>query len=92
MQKCQQGAGALNIRRLALMKENQISPVKEFNTFLCMGRHKSLGSLNSFLSCTSQLPGASILRYECHILRFSLTTHTWQAQEFTFEGPSGCWL
>ena len=74
------------------MKKNQVSQVKEFSTFPCMGRHKSLGSLNSFLSCTSQRPGASILRCECHILRFSRAAHTWQAQEFTFEGPSGCWL
>ena len=74
------------------MKKNQVSQVKEFSTFPCMGRHKSLGSLNSFLSCTSQRPGASTLRYERHVLRFSRAAHTWQAQEFTFEGPSGCWL
>ena len=35
--------------------------VKEFSTFLCMGRCKSLGSLKSFLSYSSKLSGASIL-------------------------------
>ena len=45
----QQRAGSRNIKRLLLIKENQISQVKEFSTFLCMGRWKSLGSLKSFL-------------------------------------------
>ena len=31
------------------MKENQLSQVKEFSTFLFMGRGKSPGSLESFL-------------------------------------------
>ena len=31
------------------LKENQISQVKEFSTFLLIGRCKSLGSLKSFL-------------------------------------------
>ena len=31
--------------RLLLIKENQISQVKEFSAFLCMGRFKSLDSL-----------------------------------------------
>ena len=39
------------------MKENQIPRVKEFNTFLCLGRYKSLGSLKSFLLYASQLLG-----------------------------------
>ena len=34
---------------LPLVKENQMSQVNEFSTFLCMGRCKSLGSLKSFL-------------------------------------------
>ena len=34
-----------NVKRLLLIKENQISRVKEFSVFLC----KSLGSLKSFL-------------------------------------------
>ena len=38
-----------NIKRLLLIKENQVSQVKEVSAFLCMGRHKSLGSLKSFL-------------------------------------------
>ena len=45
----QQRAGSLNIKRLLLVKENQISQIKEFNAFLCMGRYKSLGTLKSFL-------------------------------------------
>ena len=44
----QQKASSLNIKRLCLIKENQISQVKEFSGFLCMGRCKSLGSLKSF--------------------------------------------
>ena len=45
----QQRAGSQNIKSLLVIKENQISQVKEFSTFLCMGRCKSLGSLKSFL-------------------------------------------
>ena len=33
----QQGACSLNIKMLLLIKENQISQIKEFNIFLCMG-------------------------------------------------------
>ena len=46
---------------LLWIKENQMSRVKEFRAFLCMGRRRSLGSLRSFLSHASQLSGASIL-------------------------------
>ena len=49
------GAGILWI------KENQISQVKEFSSFLCMGRFKSLGSLKSFPSYSAQLSGGSML-------------------------------
>ena len=45
----QQRAGSLNIERLLLIKENQISQVKEFSAFLYKGRGKSLGSLKPFL-------------------------------------------
>ena len=99
----QKRAGTLNIRRLALIKKNQVSQVEEFSTFLCMGRCRSLGSLNSLLSCSSQLPGAGILRFEFHILCHRSHTcggglpmarwealsflGTLQAQKFTFEGP-----
>ena len=41
----------------------EISQVKEFSAFLCMGRCKSLGSLKSFPSYASQQPGASILHF-----------------------------
>ena len=44
-------------------KENQISQVKEFGTFLCMGGCKSLGLLKSFLSCASQQSGTRILSF-----------------------------
>ena len=45
----QQRVGNLNTKTLLLIKENQISQVKEFGTRLCMGRCKSLGSLKLFL-------------------------------------------
>ena len=57
----QQWTGSLNIKRLLLLKESQISQVKKFSAFLCMGRCKSLGCLHSFLSYASQLSVASIL-------------------------------
>ena len=45
------------------MKENQISQVKVFSAFPCMGRCKSLSSLKLLLSYASQLSGASILGF-----------------------------
>ena len=52
-----QGAGSLNIKRLLLIKENQISQIKEFSAFLCMGTCKEI------LHCTVEwipikVPGA----------------------------------
>ena len=44
-----------------LIKENQISQVKEFSAFLCMGRCRSVGSLKSFLPYALQLSRANIL-------------------------------
>ena len=41
----QQRLGNRGIKRLLLMKENQVSQVNEFSAFLCMGRCWSLGSL-----------------------------------------------
>ena len=65
----QQRASSLDIKILLLIKENQISQVKEFSV-LCMGRCKNLGSLKLFLSYASQLSGASAF----HILSsFGLT-------------------
>ena len=58
---CNKGADSLNIKRLWIIKEKQISQVREFSAFLCMGRYKSLGLLKSFLSYTPQLSRASIL-------------------------------
>ena len=46
----QEREGSLNIKRLILMKGNHISQVKEFSTFLCMGRCKNMDSLKLFLS------------------------------------------
>ena len=40
----QQKPGSQNIKRLLLIKNNQISQVNEFSTSLCMRRCKSLGS------------------------------------------------
>ena len=57
----QQWAGSLNIKRLLLIKENQISQVKEISIFLCMGRRKSLCPLKLLLSYAHHLSGASIL-------------------------------
>ena len=45
----QQRAGSLNIKRLLLIKENQLSQVKEFSALLYMGRCKRLNSLKSFI-------------------------------------------
>ena len=53
--------GSRNIKRLLLIKENQISQVKEFSAFLSLARCKSLGSLKSFLRYAPQLSGATIL-------------------------------
>ena len=78
----QQRAGSLNIKRLLLLKENQISQVKEFSAFLCMGKCKSLGSVKSFLWYVPQLSGASFLRF--HILSFLRVHHGEWLQ------PDGC--
>ena len=43
------------IKRLLVIKENQISQVHEFSTVLCMQRCKSLGVLKSFL-CFAPYP------------------------------------
>ena len=51
----QQRPGSQNIKRLLLIKENQLSQFKEFSAFLCMERCKSMGSLKSFLWYAPQL-------------------------------------
>ena len=56
----QQRAGSLNIKRLLLIKGRQICQVKEFSSFLCMGRCKSPGSLKSFFPHASPLSGAGV--------------------------------
>ena len=53
----QQRIGNLVIKRLLLIKGNQISQVKVCSAFLCMGKCKSPDSLKSFLSYASQLSG-----------------------------------
>ena len=40
-----QRAASLNIKRLLIIKENQISQVKEFSTFLCMGMASLIAQL-----------------------------------------------
>ena len=62
----QQRVDSLNVRRLLLIKEKQISQGKEFSALLWMGGCKSLGSPKSFLWYAPQLSGASILCF--HIL------------------------
>ena len=60
----QQKAGSLNIKRLLLIKENQVSQIKEFGALLCMGKCKHLGLLKSFLLYASQLSRATANRGE----------------------------
>ena len=81
----------------------EISQVKEFSAFLCMGRCKSLGSLKSFPSYASQLSGASILCFShpeltlessCNLMAvswqvfFSFLSALW----LTLEGWNRWWL
>ena len=68
--------GSISVKWLLLIKENQISQVKEFSAFLGMGRCKSRGFLKSFLWYAPQLSGVSILCF--HILTF-LTGSSWSA-------------
>ena len=44
-----------------LIKENQVSQVKEFRAFLCMGRCESWGLLKLFLGYIPQVSGVSLL-------------------------------
>jgi len=53
----QQRAGGLDIKRLLLVKENQISQVREFSTFLCLGRCESGLTGIVPLICVSALLG-----------------------------------
>ena len=53
-----QGVGNMNIKRLLLIKENQISCIKKFSAFLCMERCKHSGLLKSVLSHASRLSEA----------------------------------
>ena len=64
----------LSIKRLLLIKENQISQVKQFSAFLYMGRCKNLGSLKSFVSYTSQVPYPGQYLVCVHVLS-SLGSH-----------------
>lgn len=45
----QQKTGSLTVRGFFINRENQISHVKKFSTFLCRERCKNLGSLKPFL-------------------------------------------
>ena len=53
----QQRASSLNIKKLLQIKGNQLSQVKEFSTFLRMGKWKLLGSLQPSLWCISATCG-----------------------------------
>ena len=59
-----QRAGSLNIKRLLIMKENQIAWVKELSAFPGVGRCKSLGSLK----WSSHVPVSSLgpVSFLCH--------------------------
>ena len=59
--------------------------VKEFS-ILCMGRCKSLGSLNSFLSCIPQLSEAN------PVSLFTLLLHCPSSSAINVEGCSICWI
>ena len=60
MQFCNEVYGYCEHQKI-IVKENEISQVKEFSSFLCMGRCKSLGSLKSFLSYAFQLSWSNVL-------------------------------
>ena len=79
----QQRADSMNIKILMLMKENQISQVKQFSTFLCRGRWESLGLLKYMhLSCLGPVPYFLILIFLSWGLTIgsgcSLMAATWQ--------------
>ena len=88
-------AGSRN-KTLPLIKENKISQVKKFSTFLCMGRCKSPSSLKLFLWYAPQLSGTSIL---CFLILSLLKVHgqewlqqltaRWRASCFYPEFPHG---
>ena len=73
----QHGACSLNIKRLLLIKENQISQFKKFSAFLYMGRCKSLDLLKSFLSRASQPSGASSLQFDYSYSQFLAHHREW---------------
>ena len=99
--RLQQGASSLNIKRLLLIMKNQISQVKEFSTFLCTKRCKSLGSQKSWLSYASQLaePESCVFPHARARPPIPSAPQSWsteassfflgalRAQIFTFGGP-----
>ena len=76
---------SLNIKRLSLIKEKQITQAEEFRAFLYIGRCKSLGSLKSFLWYAPQLLGANILCF-IHILSFLRAHHREWLQWWLLDG------
>lgn len=50
MESWQQRPSGQKVKRLLLIKEKRRSQVKAFSAFLCIGRWKSLGSLNAYHS------------------------------------------
>ena len=102
-----QRAGRLNIKWLSLIKENQISQVKEFCTFLCIEKYKSPGSLKSFLwyegiylgpiSCVVPSWVSSVLNirssYSLMAARWQVFSSSWfhRAHQLTIRGVCNCW-
>ena len=79
------GLGSFQMSRLFASSGQSIgAAVKEFSTFLCIGRCKSLGSLKSFLSYASKLSGANLL----------CVSHPESLRAFLRDGlqPHGYWL
>ena len=79
------GLGSFRMSRLFASSGQSIgAAVKEFSTFLCIGRCKSLGSLKSFLSYASKLSGANLL----------CVSHPESLRAFLRDGlqPHGYWL
>ena len=65
----QQWAGSLNIKRLLLIKENQLSQVKEFSTFPLYEKRQVPGLSENIPFLNLSSPGAFLLAFSC-ILHF----------------------
>ena len=72
-------AGNLNVKRLLKIEEDKISQIKEFSTFLFMGRWKNLGSLKLFLWHAPQLSGPSIYVFTSWVSSGLTSSHSLMA-------------